>query len=196
MRLTGIVTGPMSRASGETSWEGIALLRFFLAWVVFAGHLNLFTPEPSWLGAFDQFGGKAAVIGFLLVSGFSIASSIERQGEGFFRRRFLRIYPLYFTAIVFGFALEIWTGGQVTAPGRTFEALGWPTALGNLIFAQTFAVKPLGFDGPVWSLAIEVFYYALAPVFLLLERKWLLGIAVVSMVCYGLPRHTDWGFAY
>src|SRR5262249_45833532 len=82
-------------------------------------------------------------------------------------------------------------------PWHTLDSLGWTTAAGNLLFLQTFLVKPVEFDGPVWSLAVEVFYYALAPLFNRLNRNWLLAIISISFVCYALPKHgTDWGLVY
>jgi peptidoglycan/LPS O-acetylase OafA/YrhL len=142
------------------------------------------------------FDGKAAVVGFLLVSGYSIAASLDREGDGFYRRRFFRIYPLYLSAVLFAVALEAWTGGHVRVPEQTFGSLGWLTAAGNLLFLQTFLVKPVAFDVALWSLAPEVFYYALAPLFARMDRKWLLAIISISLACYALPKHTDWGMGY
>jgi peptidoglycan/LPS O-acetylase OafA/YrhL len=177
-------------------WEVLALLRAGLAWIVVCAHLTLFTSETGWQGAINQFGGKAAVVGFLLVSGFSIRASLERDAEGFYRRRFLRVYPLYFVALVCAFGLELWTGGHVVIPGQSIAALGWKADAANLIFLQTFAVRPIQFDWPVWSLAIEVFYYVLAPIFERLNRSLLIALILFSLGCYLLPKHSDWGPVY
>jgi peptidoglycan/LPS O-acetylase OafA/YrhL len=150
----------------------------------------------GWAEAGAAFDGKAAVVGFLLVSGYSIAASFERDAEGFYRRRFLRIYPLYFVAVLFSFFLELSSGGRAQAAQYTLVSLGWVTALGNLFFLQTFVVKPIQFDGPVWSLSIEVFYYALAPFFASLPRRLLFAIFAFSSICYALPKHDDWGTVY
>jgi peptidoglycan/LPS O-acetylase OafA/YrhL len=178
------------------SWESLALLRFFLAWIVLSGHLTSFTDQKGWPDIFALFDGKAAVIGFLLVSGYSIGASLNRESDGFYRRRFLRIYPLYFSAVVFSVALEAWMGGHVRLPEVRLDSLGWLTAAGNLLFLQTFVVKPVALDQAVWSLAIEVFYYALAPLFARMGRNSLLAIISISFVCYALPKHSDWGLGY
>jgi peptidoglycan/LPS O-acetylase OafA/YrhL len=177
-------------------WESLAVLRFLLAWIVFSGHLNWFTGYRGWAEVVGTFDGKAAVVGFLLVSGYSIAASLDREREGFYRRRFLRVYPLYFVAVIFAIVLEAWTGGHLDLPPHTLDSFGWVTALGNLLLLQTFAVKPIQFNGPVWSLSVEVFYYLLAPLFARLPRNGLLAIIACSSVCYALPKHTDWGFIY
>lgn len=183
-------------AQRRVDWEVLALLRAGLAWIVVCAHITLFTSDTGWQGAINQFGGKAAVVGFLLVSGFSIRASLDRDAEGFYRRRFLRVYPLYFVALVCAFGLELCTGGHLVTPGQTIGALGWKADAANLIFLQTFAVRPIQFDWPVWSLAIEVFYYALAPLFERLGRRLLIALSLVSLVCYLLPKHTDWGPVY
>jgi peptidoglycan/LPS O-acetylase OafA/YrhL len=182
--------------TNQASWASLAALRFALATIVFATHFVFFTGYGGWIEAISSFDGKAAVVGFLLVSGFSIAASFDRDREGFYRRRFLRVYPLYFFAVLFAFGLEFMTRNHIDLPGHSFDGLGWMTALGNMAMLQTFVVKPIQYDVPVWSLSIEVFYYALAPLFARLPRNWLVTIIAVSLICYALPKHSDWGIAY
>jgi len=186
----------MKQSLTKASWEILAILRFFLSFIVLSGHFIWFTGHDGWIESLDAFGGVAAVVGFLLISGYSIAASFEREADGFYRRRFLRVYPLYFCAVTFAFALEIFTSGHLHLPGREIDSLGWTTAAGNLLFLQTFAIKPIQFDGPVWSLAIEAFYYLLAPLFARLDRRSLLTLVSISIFCYALPKHNDWGLAY
>jgi peptidoglycan/LPS O-acetylase OafA/YrhL len=181
------------------SWEALAALRFALAWIVISGHLTWYSPDQTtWPFIWNAFGGKAAVLGFLIVSGYSIASSLQRESTNFYRRRFLRIYPLYFFAVGAAILLEFATGGHVLLPGNTIpiDSLGILPDLGNLVFLQTYAVKPIAYDFPVWSLALEVAYYALAPLFLRLSRPVLLGLILISFCGYMLPKHADWGLAY
>jgi peptidoglycan/LPS O-acetylase OafA/YrhL len=177
------------------AWGVLAAWRFVLAWIVLSGHMLWFS-NSTWARFFDSFSGKAAVIGFLLVSGFSIASSLERDESGFYRRRLLRIYPLYFFAILFACALELAVGGEVQLPGKTLVSAGLATTFGNFLLLQTFVVKPITFDGPVWSLSIEVFFYLLAPVFVRLGKRTLLVIIAISALSFIAPKHTDWGIAY
>ena len=173
----------------------MAAWRFVLAWIVLSGHMLWFA-SPAWARFFDELSGKAAVIGFLLVSGFSIASSLERDEIGFYRRRLLRIYPLYFFAILFAWRLEAVFQGQMLLPNRDLHALGVTTAIGNLLLLQTFLVKPIQFDVPVWSLSIEMFFYLLAPWFARLDRRFLLTLIVLSAIAFVAPKHDDWGTVY
>lgn len=166
-----------------------------LAGIVLSGHM-LWFHSPAWAVFLDQFSGKAAVMGFLLVSGFSIGASLERNETGFYRRRLLRIYPLYFFAILFAWSLELAFDGRMLLPNRDLQALGNTTAIGNLLLLQTFVVKPIQFDVPVWSLSIEVFFYFLAPWFARLDKRILLALIAISGVAFIAPNHDDWGTVY
>ena len=148
---TTICAPVKNRQSSTVSWEALGFWRFVLCIIVLSGHALWFDKNPlSWTKFLDTFSGKAAVVGFLLVSGFSIAASIEREKKMFYRRRFLRIYPLYFSALVFAVILELVLGGHLRLPNHTLDSLGLPTTIGNFFLLQTFIVKPIEFDGPVW----------------------------------------------
>ena len=147
----------------DARWEILGFLRFFLAWVVATGHLKWFITSPApFYTCFSEFGGKAAVLGFLVVSGFSIAASLDRGSKGFYRRRFLRVYPLYFVAIFITIPLEAFLG-TVEAPHRTFKPSSPIDWVGNFFLLQCFVVKAITFNGVVWSLSVECFFYLLAP---------------------------------
>jgi hypothetical protein len=75
-------SGQMKGSPTSVSWEALALLRFFLAWIVLSGHLTSYTDHSGWAEALSSFDAKAAVVGFLLVSGYSIAASLDRESEG------------------------------------------------------------------------------------------------------------------
>lgn len=81
-------------------WPVLGGLRFFLAWVVLCSHLRHSVPAGDLLMSFQNFNNFSAVLGFLLISGFSIAHSVSKATEGFYRRRFIRVYPLYLAAII------------------------------------------------------------------------------------------------
>lgn len=164
----------------KASWAVLAALRFVLALIVFDGHL-WWAGLPS-SAAFLPLGiGRAGVVAFLLISGVSIGYSYSACTDGFYARRFLRIYPLYFAAIVFSVIVM----GLVPAPARLpsveFAHVGWPTVAGNLLFLQGLAVIPLPYDGPLWSLSVEVWLYALTPLFFRLPRWVLYAFIAVSM---------------
>ena len=105
-------------------WGSLGWLRFGLAVIVACSHLRGFYAEyvTTWDPAriLGSFNGVAAVLGFLLVSGFSICHSLVQKPEGYVRRRFMRIYPLYLVAIV----LSVWVGGYWVPTGGGEDGMG------------------------------------------------------------------------
>jgi peptidoglycan/LPS O-acetylase OafA/YrhL len=169
----------------KASWAVLAALRFVLAMIVFDGHLG-WLGLPSDLTAFlPRTSGRVAVLAFLLVSGVSVGHSFLERCEGFYARRFLRIYPLYFAAIVFTAFVMGLVPAPARFPGWQLGSVGWPTMAGNLLLLQGLAVIPLPYDGPLWSLSVEVWLYALTPLFARLPRAVLYGLMGASMFCFG-----------
>ncbi len=187
-----------SAKSYQIDWELLAGLRFVLAGIVLCGHIDLYFSDPyGILHLIGDFGAKASVIGFFIVSGYSIAASLQRNPQDYHKRRFLRIYPVYLFAIAATLLLENALHGQLAMPnGDHLTALSPLAGLANAFFLQTFVVKPLVFDGAVWSLAIEVSYYLVAPLLPRLPKWTPLAIIAVSALSYSLPRHNDWGAVY
>jgi peptidoglycan/LPS O-acetylase OafA/YrhL len=167
----------------EGPWALLGAIRFALALVVVGTHLEWFAP-----GLISQilasFSGLAAVLGFLVISGYSIAHSICRRPEGYYRRRLLRIMPLYSLAIVCAYIV----GSQslTTVTGATFPA----TSIGelaNIVFWQLISGHSISTDAVVWTLAVEAAFYALAPVLVKARPAVILigiGVSVITFIAY------------
>lgn len=166
------------------NWSLLALLRFVLAFIVACAHVIYFDRNPVALWI-SELGAKAAVVGFLLVSGFSIAASLDRNRDGFYFRRFKRIYPVYFVAVLWGIFLE-YHYGAFDAPYYKLVPTGAISAVGSLVLVQTFLVKSIAFNPVIWSLAVECSFYVLAP-FVLHREKLVMTLCAVSIVFYLLP---------
>lgn len=82
---------PNSQSSQR--WAVLGGLRFALAALVLVGHARYCTPTYRWVQFLAQFGSFSAVLGFFLISGYSIAHSYDRRPDGFFRRRIQRLAP-------------------------------------------------------------------------------------------------------
>jgi peptidoglycan/LPS O-acetylase OafA/YrhL len=161
-------------------WDILAGLRFFLAWIVFSCHVSDFVTHRDFLIRFDYFGGHAAVLVFLLVSGYSIAHSVSKSTKGFYKRRLLRIYPLYLAAIVISLVPFLVSGQNI----KEYSLPSITNFIGNLFFLQGFSVNALASNVIIWTLSIEIFCYLLAPLFLKLGYKKLLLLVAVSSICY------------
>lgn len=166
-------------------WAILALFRFVLALAVVGHHLTIFG-LPCALPELFRPIGKTCVLAFLLISGVSVGHSFSERPEGFYTRRFLRIYPLYFAAIAFSLVVMVLVPAPVHAPHHTFEGTTWFAVVGNLLFLQGLAVTWLPYDVPLWSLSLEIWLYALAPFLARLPRAVLPALAILSLAQFAL----------
>ncbi len=183
-----------SPARGDSRWAVLAGLRFVLAVVVVSGHLTWFA-RGGWPGPVSELGGTAAVLGFLVVSGYSIGHSLDRRPAGFYRRRAWRIYPLYAASVVYATVPFLSAASALGGPGMGVT-VPRPTAVevaGNLLLLQGLACRPIASNLPVWTLAIEAACYLAAPRL----RRWstgpLAGLAVVSAGAFAAYPWLGWG---
>ncbi len=171
-------------APGGSTWEVLAGVRFALALIVACGHLTLEGPVSRPIGWLAQGSAFTAVLCFLVISGYSIAQSLARGSNGFYRRRFVRVYPLYAVAVLYGLAAYLLDHPFQPSYGRS--------AVGNLAFLQTFVASPAVGNGAVWTLAVEAACYAAAPLLARLGTASLLTLAGASGVAYlAVPPHVQ-----
>jgi peptidoglycan/LPS O-acetylase OafA/YrhL len=190
-----------------TALRGMAAM-----WVVL---FHLWTSEPSGvthLPRWVEFGlfrwGHLGVPVFFALSGFVIAHSISnRTVDGaevttFLRRRYLRIAPPYYVAIVVVLAVG-WISSRVE--GEPLSYNGAPLTLGRLLASFGFLQEFLGIpnlEEVFWTLCYEMgFYVVMIVVLFALHRRgrsrWLGPVAAVSgwgsVVVYSLvPELTHW----
>jgi peptidoglycan/LPS O-acetylase OafA/YrhL len=183
--------GTIARADlpGRNSWKILGGLRFVLATIVCFGHLARFVPDQGFINkallAFGSFGATAAVFGFLVISGYSIAHSITISPRGYFKRRMLRIYPLYALGILLSLVPFLFVPPPIQGIGASFELPSIGTIAGNFLMLQGIIVYPISSNAPLWTLGVEVCCYLLAPLFVRAPRNVLLAIIAVSALAYG-----------
>ncbi len=129
-----------------------------------------------------HFDSTAVVRGFFVISGFLIFRSYENTGplKDFFVKRIRRIYPAYCCAIViFALVLSLFS---LEGAGHYFTSRGlarYVTA--NLLFMNflapclpgVFVQNPLcAVNGALWTMKIEVMFYAVLPGLVWLLRKY------------------------
>jgi peptidoglycan/LPS O-acetylase OafA/YrhL len=147
------------------------LLRIFAALQVVMIHsaLHLGVARPGWWWVVDAFPGVPI---FFMISGFLISASYERSTSlaSYARNRILRIYPglwccLLVTILVaslFGFGFLRW------------QALEWLVCqLVGVIYTPHF-LRSFGFgsyNGSLWTIPIELQFYAVLPILYWLTRK-------------------------
>lgn len=186
----------------------------WLLWVGFENWSRL--PHPVWQRALAyatvplRYGHEAVMI-FFVLSGFFIHLRVaERLAAGqkpsmdvrtFFERRLHRLLPPYVLALAVTVGLDAW-GRQVypdlyvAATGDAFVDANFSrmrysarAVVPALVMLPDSLGWQFGSNGPLWSLAYEVVYYALYPGWLLLRRGgwWMsygvggLGIAAAAV---------------
>ncbi|MEZ7498695.1 acyltransferase [Flavobacterium sp. Arc3] len=175
----------------ESTWALLAITRFCLALVVMVsiGHLSNFAHEGDIFNNLSNFGGKTAVMVFLMVSGISVGYSFDKNKIGFFKRRFLRIYPLYFMAVLGTVFLQYYLGSPYPVNNMHFVAAGNATSIANFLLLQGIFSLNIMYNVPVWSLSVEVFLYLLLPLFFAIRLRYLYLIVVISLFFYFYHAH-------
>lgn len=182
--------------------NNLDLLRLFLAVAVFVGHGTWLLPQlfaeawtlPFWLVS------DLAVPCFFAISGYLIFASWERKPNlsQYTERRLLRIYPAFFVAIMVaafgGFAMTSLSGSE-------YFSSHWIRYVCANLTAMNFIEKTLPgafqspatnvVNGSLWTIKIELMFYASVPVLSWLFHRWsrfaivpMLAIYVASLIWF------------
>ena len=158
---------------------------------------------PRWLSGVLEFTHQlnVGVALFFVISGYCIAAAADaarRRDSGianYFVRRFRRIYPPFWVAVLFSIALFVLFDYGWSAPLLSREPWpqyrpSWYSAsqwIGNLTLTETWrhylAGGPRGhFPGQAWTLCYEEqFYFVTGMLLLFAKRRFFAGVAVVSL---------------
>lgn len=135
-------------------------------------------PATSWYGYFPH--GEVGVILFFFISGFVVSQPfLQRPRDAwkvsaYYRRRLVRIYPPYLVAILLCFVVLGLAGHKPTG-ADAFERSNLP--LTQSLIASLFYLHGVVFDAPsrlnppMWSLEIEVAFYAVLPPLMMLYAR-------------------------
>ncbi len=135
--------------------------------------------EYLWWFVSSQEVGHKAVVGFFVISGFLVGGEVVRgvrSGESFyysyFLKRFARIYVVLVPALLFTLLIDT-IGGALFRKGGFYSDPMFAGHFGFEIFAlnlfnlQDIMAQPYGTNIPLWSLALEVWYYITFPLLLM-----------------------------
>jgi peptidoglycan/LPS O-acetylase OafA/YrhL len=170
----------------------LAALRFFLAMVVVLGHCCSFVGGPTdwtYIGLWLNQG--SAVFGFFIISGYSIAASLDQDPAGFYRRRILRIWPLYLGCIFFGLLVTLRIPhGFIWPTGAQLPPTSGASVAASLLMLQTIVGSSIPVVGQIWSLSPEWWHYMAAPAlrrFSTLALLALLGASFAAFMLISTP---------
>ncbi len=159
----------------------------FASWVVIHHFSTL--SNFGYSGIFFNL-GHSSVLGFFVISGFLIYWSYDKGRDfgAYAMRRIFRIYPLYLVTI----AAQVIIFSQIVPPADGELTRYIAVNLMFLNFLQPFfgdipahLPSPL-FNGSLWTIKIEVFFYALVPFWMLLpgQRFWAVMMFIASSLFY------------
>lgn len=128
---------------------------------------------------------------FFVLSGFLITGILldTKETDGYFRkfyaRRSLRIWPLYYCALLFMFVVVPWL--RPSEARKIFEPRSMPW-WSYLVYLQNFFVptvtKATGLLGVTWSLAVEEQFYAVWPVVVRYCSAAQLRTLAMTLICF------------
>jgi len=178
---------------------GLEALRFLTAFAILVYHYRHFgfvadksvglVPERLPLYGLLQPFYNSGVFGvwiFWCISGFIFfwkyrdpVADRSIGGWKFFVLRFSRLYPLHLATLLLVALLQpIYFG--MHGYFLVYQDNDLPHFLAQLFMASDWGiVHGLSFDGPVWSVSIEVLLYFLFFLMLLATRSWLLNVALI-----------------
>lgn len=160
-----------NQKNGISAANSFNALRFFFCLIVIARHyLDSARIEFAYIKLLDS---HISVCAFFILSGYWVTKSYlkSRNVRMFYKKRFMRIFPLYFLS-VFGFACLLVFFSDLSA-SEYFSSLGfwkylfWNALTLNFIapslpgvFAQnTFSAV----NGSLWTIKVEVGFYLILP---------------------------------
>jgi peptidoglycan/LPS O-acetylase OafA/YrhL len=178
-------------------------LRFFLATFVALYHIPQFCANrgfpyfKDW-AIFHK--GQEAVWVFFSLSGFLIIRQlyIEKSNtqkvdfKRFYTNRILRIFPLYYLILIFGFLFYQLILPSLGFPKQGEYHLAQGILLGGTFFANILAkMDPGGILEILWSISIEEqFYLLIAPIIWILPSRRMLAFFILFTIGYFILYHS------
>lgn len=162
------------------------ILRGLACLIVWLSHIRVATDyftdaKYNFLQSFMAWGREAVVI-FFVLSGIviNLASQNRTDRLQYFKKRFLRIYPIFFVVLVICYSADHFIfQNPVNASyiiGNIFLLGMWPR----------FIVPTLPFDAASWSIACEAFFYLVFGLFYTTNRRravWIwFALSIVSII--------------
>ena len=194
----------MSNSTVSRQIPNLTPIRFLLAFLVIIFHVHQFSENRGFpfyndLAIFHK--GTEAVYMFFSLSGFLIINQLFKEKKqthtinlkGFYLRRILRIFPLYYLILTFGFLYY-----RLILPSFGYEVESNYNLLSGILLTATFfpnifsTYSPGGIIEILWSIGVEEqFYILIAPVFLLLPLKRIVLFLLLFTVVYFLLYFSD-----
>lgn len=148
----------------------------------------------SWLSYVREY-GSAAVMFFWMLSGFVLMNTYANtkpRTRAFWVKRIARLYPLHFLTLLTVAVIQI-AAQNVVGHSLIFEANDGVHFARQLLLASAWTSdKTSSFNGPIWSVSVEVLIYATFLAYCRMVRNNLatsvvgmLGFAIIVRLTHG-----------
>jgi peptidoglycan/LPS O-acetylase OafA/YrhL len=184
----------------HTHFPNLDGLRFVAALAVVVGHIaqisSIFGLPSLWHFRPVMLLGDTAVSVFFVLSGFLITYLLLQESErtgtidffGFYRRRALRILPVYVAVCVLSFfVIPYFSLMDVPGYAPPWTAAFWKSAALYAVLSPHVAapIYPgVPYAGVLWSVGVEEWFYFLCPAILFLagKRSAVVAVAVILLL--------------
>ena len=177
--------------SNKMNWQVLLGLRFIFVFFITCAQLREFIPniDSDFVYNLRKFTAIGNVIALLLLSGYATANSINNKPEGFYQRRFFRIYPLYFCALVLSLLPFLIFGNKIeTLHSRSIVLPNLLSIVEHLTLLQGLAFGTFTSNLPLWPLGILAPCYLLTPLWhRLSDRIIVFSIAISGSLYVAVP---------
>lgn len=180
-------------------FENLDGLRAIAAFAVIFAHISYWFEYPTThffvalksVFSYNGAGGRLGVIFFFVLSGFLITylMFLEQAKNGklniphFYKRRILRIWPLYYLTLIVGFIIYplcVWLFGNVHQEGANWLLYSIFAANFDHIYNYFPATNILGVQ---WSVSVEEQFYLLWPlVFVFFNKKKIFPFVLIAFI--------------
>ncbi len=180
-----------------TARNNFDLLRFFFAFSVFWYHAHVLSGASALAPLSQLLSADIAVKAFFVASGYLVTMSYAGSSSilDYAAKRARRLYPAYITVILLAVVLG---AALTTVPlaeyfgGATLRYVLWNALFLNFVaptLPGTFTGNPwTEVNGALWTLKIEVMFYAMVPAIVWLCRRtrtaWVIAAIYVASALY------------
>lgn len=193
---------------GSTSRDSnnFDLIRFVLSFAVYFLHVYTLSGREEFAWFWDVISSHYVLHSFFVVSGYLVIASFEnsRSARDYYGKRIRRIVPAYFTVITLLVLLGALVGSL--PPREYFLSLQtWKYYFWNLLFLNfaapdlpgVFTHNPLqAVNGALWTLKVEVIFYALVPVLVWTLRRYGKLWILVSLYLFAVGWMVGFDYLY
>jgi peptidoglycan/LPS O-acetylase OafA/YrhL len=189
----------VQESSQPKVWQSLDILRFLAAIAVLVWHYQNFSPVKAnnieELTSYQPLSnffplfyshGFLAVQFFWTLSGFVLAHTyIKRDKSSFIRNRFARLYPLHLITLLVVFILQFYSNSNF-GKSQIYESNDGKHFVLNLLFIPSIGLEDgFSFNGPAWSVTLELCAYLLFYLTLVCGRSGQISLILV-FVTFGL----------